>query len=109
VEKGKADEDRIMEVALEAGADDVSDAGDQWEIVTAPEAFEAVKAALDAAKIERASAEVAMVPENTVTLTGKDAEHTLKLLDAIEDHDDIQSVASNVDIPQEELERLSAA
>jgi YebC/PmpR family DNA-binding regulatory protein len=109
VDKGKADEDRIMEMALEAGADDVSDAGDHWEIVTAPENFEAVKAALDAAKIERASAEVTMVPENTVTLTGKDAEHTLKLLDAIEDHDDIQSVASNVDIPQEELERLSAA
>lgn len=109
VEKGKADEDRIMEVALEAGADDVSDAGDCWEIVTAPEGFEAVKAAMDAAGIERASAEVTMVPENTVSLTGKDAQHTLKLLEAIEDHDDIQSVASNVDIPQDELERLTAA
>jgi len=109
VEKSKADEDRILEVALEAGADDVSDAGEHWEIVTAPEHFEPVRTALRAAKIEPASGEVTMVPENTVTLTGKDAEHTLKLLEAIEDHDDIQNVASNVDIPQEELERLSAA
>lgn len=109
VEKTKADEDRLMEVTLEAGADDVSDAVDSYEILTAPEKFEAVKAALDVAKIERASAEVAMVPENTVSLTGKDAEQTVKLLEELEEHDDVQSVASNVDIPQEELERLSAA
>jgi YebC/PmpR family DNA-binding regulatory protein len=109
VDKGVSDEDRIMEVALEAGADDVSDATDSWEIVTAPEHFEAVKTALEAAKIDRTSAEVTLVPENTVSLTGKDAEHTLKLLDELEEHDDIQSVASNVDIPQDELERLSAA
>lgn len=109
VEKTKADEDRLMEVTLEAGADDVSDAVDSYEILTAPEKFEAVKAALDAAKIERASAEVTMVPENTVSLTGKDAEQTLRLLEELEEHDDVQSVASNVDIPQEELERLSAA
>jgi YebC/PmpR family DNA-binding regulatory protein len=109
VEKTKADEDRLMEVTLEAGADDVNDAVDSYEILTAPEKLEAVKAALDAAKIERASAEVTMVPENTVSLTGKDAEQTLKLLEELEEHDDVQSVASNVDIPQEELERLSAA
>ena len=109
VDKNAADEDRVMEVALDAGADDVSDATECWEIVTAPETCEVVKAALDTAKIARASAEVAMVPENTVSLTGKDAEHTLKLLDDLEEHDDVQSVASNVDIPQDELERLSAA
>jgi YebC/PmpR family DNA-binding regulatory protein len=109
VEKSKVDEDRLMEVALDAGADDVNDAGDNWEIITAPENFETVKAATDAAKIERAGAEVAMVPENTVSLTGKEAEQTIKLLEELEEHDDVQSVASNVDIPQEELERLSAA
>jgi YebC/PmpR family DNA-binding regulatory protein len=109
VEKSKVDEDRLMEVALEAGADDVNDAGDSWEIISAPENFEVVKAATDEAKIERASAEVAMVPENTVSLTGKEAEQTIKLLEELEEHDDVQSVASNVDIPQEELERLSAA
>jgi len=109
VDKGAADEDRLMEVALEASADDVCDGTDCWEILTTPETFEAVKTALDTAEIARASAEVAMVPENTVSLTGKDAEHTLKLLDDLEEHDDIQNVASNVDISQDELERLSAA
>jgi YebC/PmpR family DNA-binding regulatory protein len=109
VEKSKVDEDRLMEIALDAGADDVTDAGDSWEIITTPENFEAVKATIDKAKIERASAEVAMVPENTVSLTGKEAEQTIKLLEELEEHDDVQSVASNVDIPQEELERLSAA
>ncbi len=109
VDKSKAEEDRVMEVALEAGAEDVNDAGEMYEVVTMPENFEAVKGALDQAKIERASAEITMVPENTVRLTGKDAEHTLKLLEELEDHDDVQSVASNVDIAQEELERLTAA
>jgi YebC/PmpR family DNA-binding regulatory protein len=109
VEKSKVDEDRLMEIALDTGADDVNDAGDSWEIITAPETFETVKAATDAAKIERASAEIAMVPENTVSLTGKEAEQTIRLLEELEEHDDVQSVASNVDIPQEELERLSAA
>jgi len=109
VEKSKVDEDRLMEVALDAGADDVNDAGDSWEIITAPDNFETVKAATDAAEIERASAEIAMVPENTVSLTGKEAEQTIRLLEELEEHDDVQSVASNVDIPQEELERLSAA
>jgi YebC/PmpR family DNA-binding regulatory protein len=109
VEKSKVDEDRLMEIALDAGADDVNDAGDSWEIITAPENFETVKAATDKAKIERASAEIAMVPQNTVSLTGKEAEQTIRLLEELEEHDDVQSVASNVDIPQEELERLSAA
>jgi YebC/PmpR family DNA-binding regulatory protein len=109
VEKSRVDEDRLMEIALDAGADDVNDAGDSWEIITAPENFETVKAATDKAKIERASAEITMVPENTVSLTGKEAEQTIRLLEELEEHDDVQGVASNVDIPQEELERLSAA
>jgi YebC/PmpR family DNA-binding regulatory protein len=109
VDKAKVDEDRLMEVALDAGADDVTDTGDTFEVVTAPESFEAVKAALQNAGITTASAEVTMVPQNTVSVTGKDAEHTVKLLEELDDHDDVQNVASNVDIPQEELERLSAA
>jgi YebC/PmpR family DNA-binding regulatory protein len=108
VDKTNADEDRLMEVALEAGADDVTNSDDTFEIVTAPENFEAVKSALDAAGIATASAEVALTPQNTVSLTGKDAEQTMKLLEELDDHDDVQSVASNADIPQEELERLSA-
>jgi YebC/PmpR family DNA-binding regulatory protein len=109
VDKKSADEERLMEVALDAGADDVAESGDSFDIVTAPEQFEAVKAALQAADIATTSAEVTMVPENTVSLAGKDAAQTVKLLEELDDHDDVQSVASNADIPQEELERLSAA
>ena len=109
VEHGKAEEERLMEIALEAGADDVKDAGEIFEIDTTPENFEAVKTALQTAGLATASAEVTMVPQNTVSVTGKDAEQIMKLLEELDDHDDVQSVASNVDIPQEEIERLSAA
>jgi YebC/PmpR family DNA-binding regulatory protein len=108
VEKSVADEERVMEVALDAGADDVSDVGDAYEVITAPENFEAVKNALQAAGMATATAEVAMVPENTVTVTGKEAEQTMRLLEELDDHDDVQTVASNADISQEEMERLSA-
>jgi YebC/PmpR family DNA-binding regulatory protein len=109
VEPGKVEEERLIEVALEAGADDVTDSGDGFEIITAPENFEAVKDALQKAGTPLASAEVTMVPQNTVSATGKDAEQIMKLLEELDDHDDVQSVASNVDIPQEEMQRLSAA
>jgi YebC/PmpR family DNA-binding regulatory protein len=109
VDKSQADEDRLMEIALEVGADDVADDDGTFQITTAPDAFEAVKEALEKAKIAAASAAVSMVPQNTLSLTGTQAEHTLKLLDELEDHDDVQEVASNIDISQEELERLSAA
>jgi YebC/PmpR family DNA-binding regulatory protein len=108
VDKGAADEERLIELALESGASDVQDLDDAFEIVTTPEAFEAVKAAVDAAGIATTRAEVSLQPENSVTVTGSDAERTLKLVEELEDHDDIQSVASNFDVPQEELERLSA-
>lgn len=108
IEKRVADEERVMEVALDAGADDVTDTGDVYEIITAPESFEAVKNALQTAGMATATAEVAMVPENTVTVSGKAAEQTIRLLEELDDHDDVQSVASNADISQEEMERLSA-
>jgi YebC/PmpR family DNA-binding regulatory protein len=108
VEGEAIDEEKLLELALEAGADDVSQSGDGFEVVTAPESFEAVREALDRAGIKPSSAELMMVPENTVRVTGKDAEHTMKLLEAIDDHDDVQSVASNADFEQEELDRLSA-
>ncbi len=109
VEKPGVDEERLIEVALEAGADDVADDGDAFTVTTAPDAFEAVKDALDKAKIATASAAVAMVPSTTVSLTGTQAEQTLKMVEELEDHEDVQEVASNFDIPPEELERLSAA
>jgi len=103
------DEDRLIDLALETGADDVAAADDVFEVTTQPDVFEAVKEALERAGIAAASAEVAMVPQSTVTLTGVAAEQTLKLLEELEDHDDVQDVASNLDISQEELQRLSAA
>ncbi|HVM96707.1 MAG TPA: YebC/PmpR family DNA-binding transcriptional regulator [Candidatus Acidoferrales bacterium] len=108
VDKSAATEEKLLELALEAGADDVSEAGDAFEIVTAPEAFEAVKTALEDAGIKPSHADLMMVPENVVRVTGKDAEHIVRLLEAIDDHDDVQSVASNADFAPEELERLSA-
>jgi YebC/PmpR family DNA-binding regulatory protein len=108
LEKSAAPEERLFEVALEAGADDIADSGDEWEVTTPPEKLEDVKTALEGAGITVGSAEVTMVPQNTVTLLGRDAEQALKLLEALDDHDDVQKVAANVDIPQEEVERLSA-
>jgi YebC/PmpR family DNA-binding regulatory protein len=108
VERAGADEDRVMEVALEAGAEDVREAGDLLEVLTAPEAFDAVREALEKAGIALASAEVTMMPSSTVAITGKPAEQMVRLLEALEDHDDVQSVSSNMDIAAEELERLSA-
>jgi YebC/PmpR family DNA-binding regulatory protein len=109
VDRAGVDEDRVMEVALEAGADDVRESGDILEIVTAPDRFDAVKTALEAASVPLASAEVTMMPQSTVPISGKTAEQMVRMLEALEDHDDVQSVSSNMDIAAEELERLSAA
>jgi len=108
VERAGVDEDRVMEVALEGGAEDVREAGDLLEIITAPEQFDKVKEALDRAKVPVGSAEVTMLPQSTVAISGKQAEQMVRLLEALEDHDDVQSVSSNMDIAAEELERLSA-
>jgi len=103
------DEEKLMEIVLEAGAEDVNEADDVFEITTPPESFDTVCDALAKAEIATESAEVSMVPQNTVSVSGKDAEQAVKLLESLDDHDDIQSVASNMDIAPEELERLSAA
>ncbi|MBI4518386.1 MAG: YebC/PmpR family DNA-binding transcriptional regulator [Deltaproteobacteria bacterium] len=109
VDRSQADEEKLLDLALAAGADDMNDLGDQFEIITEPAAFAAVKEALDRAKIETASAEVTMQPENTTAVSGRAAEHIMALIEELEDHDDVQSVSANFDIAQEELERLSAA
>ena len=108
VERAGVDEDRVMEVALEAGAEDVREAGDLLEVLTTPAGFEGIKSAREQAAITPASAEVTMLPQSTVTITGKHAEQMVKLLEALEDHDDVQNLSSNMDIAAEELERLSA-
>jgi YebC/PmpR family DNA-binding regulatory protein len=104
IEKEEATEDTLMNLVLECGADDLKDDGDTWEILSAPEAHEAVVAALAAAKIPTVSAEVAMVPKNLTKLEGKHAGAMMRLIDALEDNDDVQSVYSNSDIDEEDLE-----
>jgi YebC/PmpR family DNA-binding regulatory protein len=109
VPKARVEEERLMELALEGGADDMADGGEVFEVVTAPEKFPGVREALEGASVPIDSAEVTMVPQSTVDLSGKEADATLKLLDALEDADDVQSVAANFQIDQEELERITAA
>ncbi len=108
IEGGAADEERLMELALEGGADDVAGADGSWEVTTSPESFEAVRDALLAAGIEPSSAEVTMVPQSTVHVAGEDAARLLRLLEALEEQDDVQSVSANADLDEEELARLSA-
>ena len=99
VDKSAASEDDVMTAALEGGADDVHDES-ELEIVTDPSAFADVKAALEKAGIPILSAEITMVPQNTVPVDGADARAVLKLMEALEDHDDVQSVYANFDIPE---------
>ncbi len=104
----KASEDQLMSVALEAGGDDLRQEGESWEILSAPEAHEAVQKALEAAGIPVLEASIAMVPKNLVKLEGKSAAGMLRLNDALEEHEDVQNVYSNFDIDEKELESLSA-
>src|SRR5664279_6126559 len=104
----KATEDQLMNVVLEAGGDDIRNQGDQWEVLSAPEAHEAILKALEAAGIPHEEANVAMVPKNLVRLEGKQAAAMLRLNEALEEHDDVQSVYSDFDIDEKELESLSA-
>ncbi len=101
IEKGKVTEDRLMEVALEAGAEDVKGDEDGFEVITAPADFEAVKAALDAAKIPYTEAEITMLPQNTLLLQGKEAESMIRLMEALDNCDDVQKIYTNADIPAE--------
>ena len=104
VEKAKADEDTLLNVALDAGADDMNDDGSAWEIVCAPESFESVREAVKGLGVEPASAEIAMIPQNYVKLQGKDAQQMLRLMEALDDHDDVQHVWANFDIEEKEIE-----
>jgi YebC/PmpR family DNA-binding regulatory protein len=107
VEKEKVDEEKLLNAALEAGADDMSDDGSAWEIMTAPDSFVGVRDAVKALGVEPASAEVAMVPQNYVKLTGNEAKQMLKLYEAVDDHDDVQHVWANFDIEEKEIEALA--
>jgi YebC/PmpR family DNA-binding regulatory protein len=104
VNKGKVDEDKLLSAALDAGADDMNDDESAWEIVSAPDSFESVRDAVKGLGIEPTSAEIAMVPQNYVKLQGKDANQMIRLMEALDDHDDVQNVWANFDIEEKEIE-----
>ncbi len=106
VDKSAADEEALYDLALEVGAEDISDQGDAYEILMAPEDIEKLRTALEAGNIAYTALEVQMVPQTNVTLTGKQAQQAIKLMDALEDLDDVQSISSNFDISDEEMAQL---
>ncbi len=107
VERSKADEDTILSIALDAGAEDVRTDQNTYEILSELTSFEQVKKALDSSGVEYASAEKTKVPQTTVKLTGKQAEQMLRLMEAIEEVDDVQNVYANFDIPEEVMVSLA--
>ncbi len=106
IDRAKYDEEAMMEVALEAGADDVIDDGDTWTIHTALTDFASVRDALESAEVEMISAELAMIPQNTIMLDADTARKVLKLMDALDDNDDVQNVYANFDLPEEILAEM---
>lgn len=107
VDKNASSEDQLMEATLEAGVEDIQDQGDVFEISCAPENFDAVVEALKTAGIATLSAANDMVPQNTIKLTGDDVEKMLRLMENLEDHDDVQNVYANFDISEEDMEKFS--
>ncbi|HET6780752.1 MAG TPA: YebC/PmpR family DNA-binding transcriptional regulator [bacterium] len=106
VDRSKAIEDDLLVAALEAGAEDVRSVGDVYEIVTTPEQFFKVRQALEAAKIPVATSDLTMVPKSTVRVEGKEAQQVLRLMEALEEHDDVQQAYANFDIPDEILQQV---
>ncbi|HZA34950.1 MAG TPA: YebC/PmpR family DNA-binding transcriptional regulator [Vicinamibacterales bacterium] len=104
VDKSAGDEEKLLNAVLEAGGDDLRDDGDSWEIISDPAAFEAVRDAVKALGIEPASAEIAMIPQNYVKLEGKAANQMVKLMEVLDDHEDVKHVWSNFDIEEKEIE-----
>ena len=104
IEKAGVDEETLMTAAIEAGADDFKDEGDNWEIISTPELFEEIRSAVKAAGVEPMSAQVAMLPQNLVRLEGKQAQQMIKLMDVLEDQDDVQNLWSNFDVDTKEIE-----
>jgi YebC/PmpR family DNA-binding regulatory protein len=102
--KETASEDKVMGIALDAGAEDLRDDGSAWEVVTPPDAFEAVRDALVAAGITPDSAEIGMVPKSYIKLSGQQAQQMIRLIDTLEEQDDVQHVYSNFDVDEKELQ-----
>jgi YebC/PmpR family DNA-binding regulatory protein len=107
IDAGKYGEDDVMAAALDAGAEDIVQDGEQFQVLTEPSDFVAVREAIAAAGIEVDSAELTMIPKNTVKLEANEARKTMRIMDALEDSDDVQEVYSNFDIPEDVLEALA--
>jgi transcriptional/translational regulatory protein YebC/TACO1 len=103
----KSNEDDLMTLVLDAGADDLKNDGANWEVISSPEAHEKVVEALSKASIETVSAEVGMIPKNLVKVEGKNASAVIRLTDALEEHDDVQNVYSNFDVDESEIEAMA--
>ena len=106
IPKGKLAEDQVMEWALDAGAEDMQASDETYDVTTAQEDFEKVKQVLETKGIVPASAEVTMIPANYIKLEGEDASRMLRLVDALEDNDDVQNVYANFDIPQDVMDAM---
>ena len=104
IEKAGVDEESLMTAAIEAGADDFKDEGENWEIISTPELFEAIRSAVTAAGVQPMSAQIAMLSQNLVKLEGKHAQQMIKLMDVLEDQDDVQNLWSNFDVDTKEIE-----
>src|SRR4029079_7809086 len=104
----KATEDQLMTLVLEAGAEDLRNDGANWEVISSPESHDAVLEAIKKAGIPTASAEIGMVPKNRLNVEGKNASGMLRLSEALEEHDDVQNVYSNLDIDEKEMEALAS-
>jgi YebC/PmpR family DNA-binding regulatory protein len=109
VSKELADEDKMLSIVLDAGAEDLRDDGSSWEVTTPPEVMEKVREALVAAGITPASAEVSWLPQNYVKLSGNQAQQMLRMVEALEDHDDVQHVYANFDIDEKEIQAAIAS
>ncbi len=105
--KNNVEEETLIDIALDAGAEDVKEGEDEYDVITAPEDFEGVKEAIDKSGLNYELAEVSMVPNSTVRLEGKEAQQILRLVEMLEENDDVQKVYSNFDIPDEIMEELS--
>ncbi len=109
IEKDKADEEKLLNLVMDAGADDLTDDGSNWEIFTTPNSMQQVVDRLKAEQITPALAEVSMVPQSYIKLSGKGAQQMLRLSEELEDHEDVQHVFANFDIAESELHELAEA
>jgi len=107
IDSQKIEEEKLMDLVINAGAEDLKREGDQYEVVTQPQDFENVREALEKASVETVSAELTMIPKNEVKVTAESARGVIHLIEALEENDDVQNVYANCDIPDEVIKEMS--